>query len=92
MGLHIERIKDVALIMPEGMMKGGLGHQMQEMMLKTMMPNCIQMMLPSIDAEKRSEVATEIITALVNKGSEGMSDEQRTAFRKTLDEALKAAA
>ena len=75
-----------------GMMKGGSGPQMQEMMLKTMMPNCIQMMLPTIDAEKRGEVATGIISALVNKGTEGMSDEQRAAFRKTLDEALKATA
>ncbi|MDH3661727.1 MAG: hypothetical protein OEU92_17140 [Alphaproteobacteria bacterium] len=78
--------------MMSGMMKGGSGPQMQEMMLRTMMPNCIQMMLPAIDAEKRGEVATEIISALVSKGTEGMSDEQRTAFRQTLGEALKAVA
>lgn len=42
------------------MMKGGSGHQMQEMMLKTMMPNCIQMMLPAIDADAwRSMISNE---------------------------------
>jgi len=71
------------------MMGSGSGHQMQEMMLTTMMPNCIQMVLPAIDAEKRGEVATGIVSALVEKGTAGMSHEQRTAFRKTLDEALK---
>lgn len=74
------------------MMGGGSGHGMQEMMLKKMMPNCIQMMLPAIDAEERGEVAAEIVSALVNKGTEGMSEQQKSAFRKKLDETLKAAA
>lgn len=74
------------------MMGGGSGHGMQEMMLTKMMPNCIRMMLPAIDAEERGDVAVEIVSALVNRGTEGMSDQQKTAFRRKLDDALKTAA
>ncbi len=63
--------------------------QMPEMMLKTMMPHCIGMMLPAIDAEKRGEVAAAVLSTIVEKGTAGMSDEQTRAFLKTLDEVLK---
>ncbi len=62
--------------------------QMPEMMLKTMMPHCIGMMLPAIDADKRAEAAKSILSAIVEKGAAGMSDEQTSAFRKELDEVL----
>lgn len=71
------------------MMQGGPEQQMSqmpEMMLKTMMPHCIGMMLPAIDPDKRGEVAAAILSAIVEKGSVGMSDEQMRSFHKSLDE------
>jgi len=73
-------------------MKEG-GHQQQmsqmpEMMLTTMMPHCIGMMLPAIDVDKRAEAAKAILSAIVEKGAAGMSEEQASAFRKTLNEVL----
>jgi hypothetical protein len=65
--------------------------QMPEMMLKTMMPHCIGMMLPSIDPDRRGEVAIAILSAIVEKGSVGMSEEQVRSFLKGLDEVLKPA-
>lgn len=71
-----------------GMMKCGSGGGMPEMMLTKMMPNCIEMMLPKIDAEKRGDAAAAILSAVVKNGSAGMSEEQKAAFDKTLSEAL----
>lgn len=73
------------------MTAGGPGQQtpqMPEMMLKSMMPHCIGMMLPAIDPDKRGEVAAAIVSAIVEKGSAGMSDEQTGAFIMALDDAL----
>ena len=64
------------------------GSQMPEMMLGTMMPHCIGMMLPAIDTDKRGEVGAAILSAIVEKGSVGMSDEQKRSFLKVLDGAL----
>jgi hypothetical protein len=61
------------------------------MMLKTMMPHCIGMMLPSIDPDRRGEVAIAILSAIVEKGSVGMSEEQVRSFLKGLDEVLQPA-
>jgi len=62
--------------------------QMPEMMLKTMMPHCIGMMLPAIDPDKRGEVSAAILSAIVEKGSVGMSDKQMRSFLTALDEVL----
>ena len=62
--------------------------QMPEMMLKTMMPHCIGMMLPGIDPDRRGAVAAAILSAIVEKGSVGMSDEQMRSFLAALDEVL----
>jgi Na+/citrate or Na+/malate symporter len=62
--------------------------QMPEMMLKMMMPHCIGMMLPAIDAEKRGDVAGAILTAIVEKGTVGMSDEQKRSFLEALGDVL----
>ncbi|MGI9384180.1 MAG: hypothetical protein ACR2PO_13580 [Methyloligellaceae bacterium] len=62
--------------------------QMPEMMLTTMMPHCIGMMLPAIDPDKRGEAASAILSAIVEKGSVSMSDEQMRSFLKALDEVL----
>jgi len=73
------------------MMQGGPEQhmsQMPEMMLKTMMPHCIGMMLPAIDPDKRGEAATAILSAIVEKGSIGLSDAQMRAFLEALDGVL----
>ncbi len=77
------------------MMPGGAGGQMPpgppampEMMLTTMMPHCIGMMLPAIDAEKRGAAAAAILSALVDKGTAGLSEDQRQAFLETLEGVL----
>jgi hypothetical protein len=73
------------------MMQGGHQEQMSqmpEMMLKSMMPHCIGMMLPSIAPDRRGEVAAAILSAVVEKGSAGMSDTQARAFHKTLCDVL----
>jgi len=73
------------------MMQGGPKEhtaQMPTMMLKTMMPHCIGMMLPAIEPDKRGDAATAIVSAIVEKGTAGMSREQTRAFLKTLGDAL----
>ncbi len=74
-----------------GKMQGGPEQQMSqmpEMMLKTMMPHCIGMMLPAIDPDKRGGVAAAILSAIVEKGSAGMSQQQMRSFFKALDDVL----
>lgn len=70
------------------MMHGGSGQQMPEMMLKGMMPHCIGMMLPMIEPDKRGEIGAAILSAVIEKGSVGMSDEQMRAFLKALDDVI----
>ena len=62
--------------------------QMPDMMLSMMFPHCIEMMLPKVDPDKRSAVAAGILSKIIEKGSEGMSDEQAQTFRKALDEVV----
>ena len=66
------------------MMQGGGEQQLPEMMLKTMMPHCIGMMLPKIDMDKRGDVGAIILSAIVEKGSVDMSEEQARTYRKAL--------
>jgi hypothetical protein len=66
--------------------------QMPEMMLKTMMPHCIGMMLPAIDPSRRGEVAAALLSAIVEKGSVGMSNEEAEAFFEALSRKLDEAA
>jgi len=81
-------------MMPKMMKSGPEAHmaQMPEMMLKTMMPHCIGMMLPAIEPGKRDEAAVAILSAIVEKGIAGMSDEQTSAFRKALKKVLNGSA
>jgi hypothetical protein len=77
------------------MMQGGPEQhmaQMPEMMLKMMMPHCIGMMLPAIDPDQRGEAAAAIVSAIVEKGTAGMSDEQTKAFHTALSDAMNASA
>jgi len=77
--------------MMAGMAAGGgvppMG-QMPELMLRTMRPQCIGMMLPAIDPDMRGEVGAAILSAIVEKGSAGLSDHQMRSFLKSLDDVL----
>ena len=77
---------DMKEMMPKMMEGGAEQHiaQMPEMMLKQMMPHCIGMMLPTMDPDKRGEAAAAILSAIVEKGTAGMSEEQSKAFLDTL--------
>ncbi len=75
-------------MMSQKMQAGSPQEQMPAMMLKSMMPHCIGMMLPAIAADDRAEAATAILTALVDKGTDGMSEAQSKAFRQALDKVL----
>ncbi len=66
--------------------------QMPEMMLKMMMPHCIGMMLPAIEPDKRGDAAAAIVSAIVDKGTAGMSADQAKAFHTALKDAMKATA
>ncbi len=91
---------DMMEMMPRmmmGMMSGSMQGapdqkmpQMPEMMLTKMMPHGIGMMLPAIDPNQRSEVAAAILSAIVEKGTAGMSDQQKRTFLDRLGEVLTA--
>ena len=73
------------------MVQGDGEHQrapMPEMMLKSMMPHCIEMMLPTIAPEKRGEAVSALLSAIVEKGVQGMSQEQAKTYREALVDAL----
>ena len=83
---------DMKEMMPmmDRMKQGGMEQSMPEMMLATMMPHCIGMMLPGIDPDKRGEAAATIIAAIVDKGTAGLSDEQKKSFLETIKRAIEA--
>ena len=73
------------------MKQGGPAQQMSQMpevMLKTMMPHCIEMMLPKIEPDKRGELGAAVLSAIIESGSAGMSEAQTRRFVETLGEAL----
>lgn len=70
------------------MYAGGPQPQMPEMMLTMMMPQCIGMMLPAIPAGRRGAVAAKVLSALVEKGTAGMTADERQAFMRSLDQVL----
>jgi len=96
MGMKSEGAGGGAGAMPEMVsQKMGRGSEQQmfrfpEMMLGMMMPHCIGMMLPAVDPDKRGEVAAAILSAIVDKGSVGMSDEQNRSFRRALEDIVSA--
>lgn len=76
-------------VMAQMMPSGGDQHaMMSEMMLKTMMPHCVKMMMPKIPRDKRADLVTGAVTALMEQASSNMSDEERTSFKKQVIEAI----
>ena len=74
--------------MPSRETCGGSEQKMPEMMLGTMMPHCIGMMLPRVEADRRGEIGTAILAAILESGAEGMTEQQTRSFRQSLDNML----
>ena len=53
------------------------GTPMMCQMMTQMMPGCLTMMLPNVPKEERSDFILKMITALMEKGSAGMSEEEK---------------
>jgi hypothetical protein len=49
----------------------------QIMMMMDIMPNKLERMLPLIPAEERSEFVLRMLSILIKKGCEGMSDKEK---------------
>jgi len=58
----------------------GCGHGMHMMphMMTEMMPHCLGMMLPSMPKENRADFISKIVAVLMEKGTSGMSDEEKS--------------
>jgi hypothetical protein len=64
------------------MMSGGQGKgtPMMPHMMTQMMPHCLNMMLPGVPREERVDFVLNMITALMEQGSAGMSEEEKSEF------------
>lgn len=64
------------------MMAGGQerGMPMMPHMMTQMMPHCLPMMLPHVPQEERVDFVLNMITALMEHGSAGMSEEEKNEF------------
>ena len=64
------------------MMSGGQGKgtPMMPRMMTQMMPQCLNMMLPGVPKEERVDFVLNMITALMEQGSAGMSEEEKSEF------------
>jgi len=64
------------------MMSGGQGKGMPMMphMMAHMMPHCLNMMLPGVPREERVDFVLNMITTLMEQGSAGMSEEEKSEF------------
>jgi len=64
------------------MMSGGQGKgtPMMPRMMTQMMPHCLNMMLPGVPREERVDFVLNMITALMEQGSAGMSEEEKSEF------------
>ena len=72
------------------MMGGGqaAGMPMMGSMMTQMMPKCVETMLPLVPKEKRVEFVLGMVPLLVEKGSSGMSQEEKWGFVANLTEKL----
>lgn len=63
-----------------GMSGCGQGHGMHMMphMMTEMMPHCLEMMLPNMPKENRTDFMAKMVGVLVEKGTAGMSEEEKS--------------
>ncbi len=56
------------------------GPPMMGHMMTQMMPGCVDMVLPGIPKEERAEFVLDMISRLVEKGTLGMSEEEKSSL------------
>ena len=56
------------------------GMPMMPHMMAQMMPQCLHMMLPGVPKEERVDFVLNMITALMEHGSAGMTEEEKSEF------------
>ena len=56
------------------------GPPMMGHMMTQMMPGCVDMMLPGIPKEERTEFVLEMISRLMEKGTVGMSEQEKSSL------------
>jgi len=56
------------------------GPPMMGHMMTQMMPGCVDMMLPGMPKEERTEFVLQMISTLMEKGTEGMSEEEKSSL------------
>ncbi len=73
------------------MMGGGKEAEtpMMPQMMMEMMPKCLSMIIPKIPKEKRSDYALELVATIIEKASEGLSEEEKVEFVAKVVEGLK---
>ena len=58
----------------------GDGPPMMGRMMTQMMPGCVDMMLPGMPKEERTEFVLDMISRLMEKGTAGMSEEEKSGL------------
>jgi hypothetical protein len=51
---------------------------MMPSMMTEMMPQCLSMMLPKLPKESRRDFVLKMVTIMMDKGRQGMSDEEKS--------------
>ncbi len=74
-----------------GMMTGASATNMPMMpkMMTTMMPECLNVMLPYVPKEKRTDFAVRMVATLMEKSGEGMSEEENKTFMNKIQKVIK---
>jgi hypothetical protein len=74
------------------MMEGGDETEMPMMasMMLTMMPQCVEMVLPETPKKERRDYVLQMVSTLVEHGSVGMSEEKKREFVAEVVEKVKA--
>ncbi|MDD5311465.1 MAG: hypothetical protein PHO26_00320 [Dehalococcoidia bacterium] len=65
------------------------GHGMRPQMMLEMMPHCLEMMLPCIPRESRTEFILKMFSVLLEKGTAGMSDKEKQECADKIADKLK---
>jgi len=58
-------------------------------MMTHMMPHCLNMMLPNIPKEERTDFVLDMVATLVEQGSVGLSDREKEDFLAKIVEKIK---
>lgn len=83
--------------MMEGMMRkmstagvgqGEAGMPMMPQMMIEMMPKCLEMLLPRVPKEKRTDFVSTMVATLMEQGCAGMSGEEKRDFKAKVLEKL----